>query len=300
MSLMASLRNMRAYWFGRLDGKALSKKHASLAYLSPPHFVEELARRYQRSMEALVYRYHRARGRLEAALERVQFQAGALEKVLANQEATPEVFTHMWGEWWRWVFLGVIFAAEMAYNKLAMDTLEVSQMEAYIFSFVATFVVFFMAHESGNQFRKGKTPFAILLVIVPVLMTLAFAQLRFDFTRRMAEINGDPPPSLWALVTLILLGIGLVAFTLYLGYKSPHEGELLLRRYHGLRLKERNLQKRLQMLQLRTQKHLDYLGSRYLEEVASYWRGFSRAWPRWDPAPGFVGGFSKLSPPAVV
>lgn len=299
MSLMASLRNMRAYWFGRADGRVLAKKDASLAYLTAPQFVQELAKRYQRGMESLLHRYQRLRGKLEERLGSVMLQRQELEKLVQTQEATPEVFAHMWAEWGRRVLLGLIFSAEMVYNKLAMDTLELSQMEAYIVSFIATLVIFWMAHEAGNQLRKGKLPLALAMVSFPFFMTLSFAALRFEFTRRMAQIAGDPAPSPWALVALVLLGIGLIAFTFFLGYKTPHEGEILLRRYHALRLRGERLKRRLQALHLRTQRHLSYLLARYQEEVAAYWRGFSRAWPRWDPAPEFVGALPHLESPRL-
>lgn len=299
MSLIASLRNMRAHWFGRMDGKTFSKKDASLAYLNPPQFVQELAKRYQRAMEGLLYRYQRLRGKLEERLGRTVLQRQELEKLVQAQEATPEVFTHMWAEWGRRSLLGLIFAAEMVYNKLAMDTLELSQLEAYIVSFIATLVVFWMAHEAGNQLRKEKLPLSAFMVSFPLLMTLSFAGLRFEFTRRMAQIAGDPPPSPWALVALVLLGIGLIAFTFFLGYKTPHEGELLMRRYHVLRLREEFLKRRLQNLHFRTQRHLNYLLARYQEEVAAYWRGFTRSWPRWDPAPEFVGALPHLEAPRL-
>ncbi|MDM7324671.1 MAG: hypothetical protein P3W93_006775 [Thermus sp.] len=290
---------MRAYWFGRLDGSALAKKHASLAYLTPPRFVDELARRYQRAMESLVHAYQRRRGALEVKLGAITLQRQELEKAVSNQETTPEVFAHMWAEWGRRGLLGLIFAAEMVYNKLAMDTLELSQMEAYIVSFIATLVVFWMAHEAGNILRKGRTAFSIAMISVPLLMTLAFAGLRFDFTRRMAQIAGDPAPSPLALVALVLLGLGLIAFTFFLGYKTPHEGEILLRRHLGLRLKEANLRRRLQILHERTLRHLRYLLYGYQEEVSAYWRGFARSWPRWDPAPEFVGALPSLEVPRI-
>ena len=299
MSVLASLRNMRAYWFGRADGRALAKKDASLAYLTAPQFVQELAKRYQRAMEGLLYRYRRLRGRLEERLSRLVLQRQELEKLVGSQEATPEVFAHMWAEWGRRGLLALIFAAEMVYNKLAMDTLELSQLEAYIVSFIATLVVFWMAHEAGNQFRKGKLPLSLFMASFPLLMTLSFAGLRFEFTRRMAQIAGDPAPTPWALVALLLLGVGLIAFTFFLGYKTPHEGEILMRRYHLLRLREEALKRRLQTLHHRTQQHLNYLLARYQEEVAAYWRGFSRAWPRWDPAPEFVGALPHLEAPKL-
>lgn len=299
MSLIASLRNMRAHWFGRIDGKTFSKKDASLAYLTAPQFVQELAKRYQRGMEGLLYRYQRLRGKLEERLSRVVLQRQELERLVQAQEVTPEVFTHMWAEWGRRGLLGLVFSAEMVYNKLAMDTLELSQMEAYIVSFIATLVVFWLAHEAGNQLRKGKGLLSVLMLALPFLMTLSFAGLRFDFTRRMAEIAGDPPPNAWHLLALILLGLGLIAFTFFLGYRTPTEGELLLRRHHALRLREEALKRRLQTLHLRTQRHLSYLLARYQEEVAAYWRGFSRAWPRWDPAPEFVGALPHLEPPGL-
>ena len=299
MSLIASFRNMRAHWFGRLDGKTFSRKDASLAYLSAPQFVQELAKRYQRSMEALVYRYQRLRGRLEEHLGRVVLQRQELERLVSTQEATPEVFTHMWAEWGRRALLGMVFVAEMVYNKLAMDTLELSQMEAYTVSFIATLVIFWMAHEAGNQLRKGKIPVSVAMVTFPLLMTISFAGLRFEFTRRMAQIAGDPPPTAWALVALLLLGVGLIAFTYFLGYKTPHEVEILMRRYHALRLREESLKRRLQVLHFRTLRHLNYLLARYQEEVAAYWRGFTRSWPRWDPAPEFVGALPHLEAPRL-
>ncbi|MFN4073432.1 MAG: hypothetical protein ACK4G4_08480 [Thermus sp.] len=290
---------MRAHWFGRVDGRTFSKKDASLAYLTAPQFVQELAKRYLAAMESLVYRYQRLRGRLEEQLARVALQRQELEKLVSTQEATPEVFAHMWTEWGRRGLLGLVFAAEMVYNKLAMDTLELSQMEAYIVSFIATLAVFWLSHEAGNQLRQGKAFLSGLMLALPLLMTFSFAGLRFEFTRRMAEINGDPPPVLWALFALLLLGLGLIAFTYFLGYRTPHAVEILMRRYHGLKLREEFLKRRLNNLHLRTQRHLNFLLARYQEETTAYWRGFTRAWPRWDPAPEFVGALPPLEAPRL-
>lgn len=299
MSLLESLRNMRAHGFGRRDAKVLARKHATLAYLAPPPFPQELAERYRRSMEALLYHYQKARAALEDRLLRVRSQRQALERVVGGDEPTPEVFAHMWGEWGRRGLLGMVFLAELVYNKLAMDTLELSQLEAYIVSSIATLVMFWMGHEAGNQYRKGQALLAGLMGAVPLLMAGTFAFLRFEFTRRMAVIAGDPAPGAWTLVALLVLGLGLVAFTFFLGYKTPHERELLMRRYYLLRHKERVLKGRLFHLHERTRRHLDYLAARYREEVAAFWRGFARAWPTWDPAPEFVGALPALEAPRM-
>lgn len=299
MSFLASLRNMRAYWFGRRDGKALAKKHASLAYLTTPPFPQELAQRYRRGMEALLHRYQKLRGRLEARLLHVRSQRQALERVVGADEPTPEVFAHMWFEWGRRGLLGTVFGAELVYNKLAMDTLELSQLEAYVVAGIATLVMFWMGHEAGNQFRKANLPLTLFMAAVPVAMAATFAFLRFEFTRRMAVINGDPSPQAWALVALLVLGLGLVAFTFFLGYKTPHERELLLRRYFALKNRERVLKGRLVFLHEVTRRQVEYQGARFREEVAAYWRGFAKAWPNWDPAPEFVGALPPLEAPRM-
>ncbi|RDI95501.1 hypothetical protein DV704_06360 [Meiothermus sp. QL-1] len=299
MGLLATLRNIRAYWYGGRDSKRLSRKHASLAYLSPPAFPQELAQRYRRAMEALLYRYHRKRAKLEQRLLQVRTQRQALEGVVGKDEPTPEVFAHMWAEWGRRGLITAVFSAELVYNKLAMDTLELSQLEAYVVSAIATLVMFWMGHEAGNQFRKGAYVLASVMGLIPLAMAATFAFLRFEFTRRMALIAGDPAPGTWALVALLVLGLGLVAFTVFLGYKTPHERELLLRRYYLLQNQEKLLSSRLFFLHQQTQRHLDYLGARFREEVAAYWRGFSRAWPNWDPAPEFTGALPPLEPPRL-
>lgn len=296
---MASLRNVRAYWFGRKDAKVLAKKHASLAYLAAPPFPQELAQRYLRGMEALIHHHQGVRSKLETKLFQIQESRKALERVVEGDEPTPEVFAHMWAEWGRRSLLGLVFAAELVYNKLAMDTLELSQIEAYIVSAIATLVMFWMGHEGGNLYRKGHLHMALLLGLLPLLMASTFAFLRFEFTRRMALIAGDPAPGTWALLALVVLGLGLVAFTFFLGYKTPHERELLLRRYFALRQKEQVLKGRIYHLHQRVKRHLDYLGARYREEVAAYWRGFANAWPNWDPAPETVGALPALEAPRL-
>lgn len=299
MGLLPSFRNMRAYWFGRRDGRAFAKKHASLAYLATPPFPQELAQRYRRAMEALLYRYQRQRAKLEDRLLKVRTQRQSLERVVGGDEPTPEVFAHMWGEWGRRGLLGSVFVAELVYNKLAMDTLELSQIEAYIVSSIATLVMFWMGHEAGNHYRKGNYPLALFMGTVPLAMAGTFAFLRFEFTRRMAAIAGDPPPQAWALAALLVLGIGLVAFTFFLGYKTPHERELLMRRYYWLKNKEHMIKGRLNYLHEITRRHLEYEGARYREEVAAFWRGFARSWPNWDPAPEFVGALPALEAPRM-
>lgn len=298
MSQLATLRNVRAYRFGGKDGKAFSKKHASLAYLAVPPFPKELAERYRRAMEALVHRYQAQRGKLEKKLIQVRHLRQAMERVVGQDNPTPEVFVHMWAAWGRYGLLGVVFLAELVFNKLAADTLEVNQLEAYIIAFIATLVMFWMGHEAGNLLRKGNLGMSAAMAVLPVLMAVVFALLRVDFTRRMAQINGDPTSPL-ALPALLLLGLGLVAFTFFLGYRAPHEREVLLRRYLAQRRQEKVLMARMQHLHHKTERQLDYLGTRYREEVAAYWRGFARSWPAWDPAPEFVGALPPLDPPRL-
>jgi len=298
MSLLATLRNIRAYRFGGKDGKAFSKKHASLAYLAVPPFPKELAERYRRAMEALVHRYQAQRGKLEKKLIQVRHLRQAMERVVGRDDPTPEVFVHMLAAWGRYGLLGTVFLAELVFNKLAADTLEVNQLEAYIIAFIATLVMFWMGHEAGNFLRKGNMAMTVIMASFPVFIAVGFAFLRADFTRRMAQINGDPVSPL-VLPALLILGLGLVAFTFFLGYKAPHEREVLLRRYLISKRQEKMLMAKLLHLHYRTQRHMDYLGARYREEVAAYWRGFARAWPAWDPAPEFVGALPALDSPRL-
>lgn len=298
MSLLATLRNMRAYRFGAKDSRAFSKKHASLAYLATPPFPKELAERYHRAMAALIHRYQAQRGKLERRLTQVQHLRQAMERVVGQDNPTPEVFVHMWAAWGRYGLLGTVFLAELVYNKLAADTLEVNQLEAYIIAFIATLVMFWMGHEAGNYLRKGNPGMSVAMAVLPVLVAVSFAFLRVDFTRRMAQISGDPASPL-ALPALLVLGLGLVAFTFFLGYRAPHEREVLLRRYLGQKRQEKLLMARMRHLHHRTEQHLDYLLARYREEVAAYWRGFARSWPAWDPAPEFVGALPPLDPPRL-
>ncbi len=263
-----------------------------------PPFPKELAERYRRAMEALVHRYQARRAKLEKRLLQVRHMRQAMERVVGQDTPTPEVFVHMLASWGRYALLGVVFLAELVYNKLAADTLEVNQLEAYIVAFIATLVMFWMGHEAGNFLRKGNPVMTVAMAVLPVLMAVAFAFLRVDFTRRMAEINGDPQNPL-ALPALLMLGLGLVAFTFFLGYRAPHEREVLLRRYLEHRSREKALMAKLLHLHHGALRHLDYLGARYREEVAAYWRGFARAWPTWDPAPEFVGALPPLDPPRL-
>ncbi|MEZ0347615.1 MAG: hypothetical protein ABWJ90_03775 [Thermus sp.] len=299
MPLLFSLRNMRAYWIGKRDGRSFASKHASLAYLTPSPFPQELAERFRRWTEGLVRRYLRQRARLEERLEVVRHQRKALARVVGQDEPTPEVFAHMWGYAGRYGLLGAVLFAELVYNKLAMDTLELSQLEAYIVASIATLVMFWLGHEAGNQFRKGNLPMALGMAVLPALMAVSFAVLRTEFTRRMAQINGDPLPSPWALPALLVLGLALVAFTFFLGYKSPHEREALMRKLFLTARKERRLAERLAALHRHTERTLDQLLAHYREEVAAYWRGFARAWPAWDPAPEFVGFVPPLNRPEL-
>jgi hypothetical protein len=298
MSPLATLRNIRANFFGKRDGKAFSKKHASLAYLTVPPFPKELAERYRRALEAHLHRYQAKRARLEEKLIQVRHLRQSLERVVGQDEPTPEVFSHMLAFGGRYALMGLIFSAELVFNKLAADTLGVNQLEAYIIGFIATLIMFWMGHEAGNQFRKGQKVLAGILLSVPLLMAVLFALLRAEFTQRMAQIVGAPA-SHWTLAALIALGLGLVAFTFFLGFKAPHERETLFRRYLMARNREKHLMGRLLFLHRQARKVQDYAMARYREEVAAYWRGFARAWPDWDPAPEFVGALPPLEPPKL-
>ncbi|PZA06183.1 MULTISPECIES: hypothetical protein [unclassified Meiothermus] len=297
--MLTRLRILRAYWIGHRDSKALAKKHASLAYLTPNPYPGQLKERFGHWMEGVVRRYLSRRGHLEERLNQVRHQRKALERIVGQDEPTPEVFAHVWGYAGRYGLLAMVFFAELVFNKLAMDTLELSQMEAYIVAFIATLTMFWLGHEAGNQYRKGHPLLAAGTAVFPVLIAVTFAVLRAEFSRRMAEVQGDPLPSPWTLPALLILGLGLVAFTFFLGYKSPHERESLMRRLFLTARAERRLWARLQALHRSTERTLDQLLAYYREIVAAYWRGFARAWPRWDPAPEFVGYVPPLNRPAL-
>ncbi|WP_337845859.1 hypothetical protein [Thermus sp.] len=290
---------MRAYWIGKREGKGLSRKHASLAYLTPNPFPNELKERFARTLETIKHRYERRRERLEAQLERVQHSRQTLERVVGGMEPTPEAFAHI-GAWaGRSALLLLVFWAEMTYNKLAMDALGLTQAEAWVVAFVATVAMFWMGHEAGNQFRKQNLVLAVPLLLIPLFLAGGFAFLRAAFTAQQVEILHLSLPTQYALPVLLILGIALVAFTFVLGYKSPTEHETLLRRYHDLLRRERLLKRRLQALQHRTERQMAFLHAHYREEVAAYWRGFARAWPQWDPAPEFVGYTPPLEAPPL-
>ncbi|GIW31834.1 MAG: hypothetical protein KatS3mg071_2008 [Meiothermus sp.] len=299
MNLWLTLRNIRAYWIGRREGKKLSRKHASLAYLTPNPFPNELKERFARSMEANKYRYEQQRERLEARLEGVRHGRQTLERVVGAMEPTPEAFAHI-GAWaGRSSLLVMVFGAEMVYNKLAMDALGLTQAEAWVVAFVATVAMFWMGHEAGNQFRKNNLALAAPLLVLPLLLAGAFAFLRAAFTTQQVQILQLTLPTQYALPVLLILGIVLVAFTFVLGYKSPTEHETLLNRYQKLVRQERLLKRRLQAFQFRTERRLGFLHAHYREEVAAYWRGFARAWPQWDPAPEFAGYVPPLETPPL-
>lgn len=297
MGLWLMVRKTRDYFLGRRDGASFSKKHASLAYLTPVAFPKELKERYSRKSEGLVGGYERRRNRLETQLEGIRQERQALERVVGVDEATPEVFGHIWTFWGRLGLLGLVFSAELVYNKLAMDALGLTQIEAWVVSMVATVAMFWMGHEAGNQFKKQNYPLAIPTLIIPLFLAAVLAALRAAFTQQQVEILGLSLPTHLALPALLILGVALVAFTFLLGYKSPTEREMLLRRYFGLLKKERLLGRKLQGLHRSTERRLGLLHAAYREEVSAYWRGFTRAWPAWDPAPASVSLVEPLQSP---
>lgn len=160
--------------------------------------------------------------------------------------------------------------------------------------------MFWMGHEAGNQYRKNKW---VLTAVAPLALSLllawAFAFLRAAFTTQQVQILQLTLPTQYALPSLVILGTALVAFTFFLGYKSPTEHETLLKRYLDLLRRERLLKRRLQAFQFRTERRLGFLHAHYREEVAAYWRGFARAWPQWDPAPEFAGYVPPLETPPL-
>lgn len=294
MGLWLTVRKTRDYFLGKRDGASFSKKHASLAYLTPPALPKELKERYTRKCEGLVGVYERRRNRLETLLEGVRQERLSLERVVGAEEATPEVFGHVWTIWGRNTLLGLVFSAELVYNKLAMDALGLTQLEAWVVSMVATVAMFWMGHEAGNQFKKQNYPLTIPTLIPPLLLAIVLAKLRAAFTQQQVEALGLNLPTHLAFPALLVLGIALVGFTFLLGYKSPTEREILLRRYFGLLGKERRLARRLLGLHQSTKRRLSLLHAAYREEVAAFWRGFARAWPAWDPAPASVGLIEPL------
>ncbi len=299
MSLLASLRAFRAYLLGRRDGRVLARKHASLAYLSPPAFPRQLAERFRRVMETYLTRYQRHRARWMARLVRVSHRRQGLEELVGfGERPGPEALAPPWVTWGRRGLLGAAFSAELVYNKLAMDTLELTQLEAYTAASIATLAMFWMGHQAGKELRQGNRLLA-LMVVVPALLGIVFALLRTEFTRRMAEINGDPPPVAWVPIALVGLGLALVALTFFLGYKSPSEWEERLREYRSLLEREKLLWTRLRELHDRARRTLALLAAQYREEVAAYWRGFARTWPEWDPTPDFLGALPALEMPQL-
>lgn len=299
MGLWLTVRKTRDYLLGRRDGASFSKKHASLAYLNPVAFPKELKERYTRKCEGLVGGYERRRNRLESLLEGARQQRLLLERVVGVEEATPEVFGHIWTLWGRYNLLGLVFSAELVYNKLAMDALGLTQIEAWVVSMVATVAMFWMGHEAGNQFKKQNYPLAIPTLVIPLLLAIVLAALRAAFTRQQVEVLGLNLPTHLALPALLVLGVALVAFTFLLGYKSPTEREILLRRYFGLLRREKLLSRKLVGLHQNTERRLGLLHAAYREEVSAFWRGFARAWPAWDPAPASVGLVEPLQGPPL-
>ena len=294
--MLNGFRVLRSYWVGRRDGKALSRKHASLAYLTPNPYPEQLKEWFRRWMEGLARRYLAKRAKLEERLALVRHQRKALEKVVGQDEPTPEVFG---GYHFRYGLLGLVFLGEAYYNKMAMDTLEMNQLEAFIIGAVATIGLFWLGHAAGNEYRKGNLPLSLILGIPPLLVVILFAALRFSWTQRMAAIHGNPAPSIYGFLALMAIGLLLVSLTFYLGYRSPHEREVLLRRLFLTAQKERRIWERLRGLNRGAERALDHLLAHYRENVAAYWRGFARAWPQWDPAPEFVGHIPPLTRPAL-
>ncbi|GAA6756805.1 hypothetical protein Thermus77420_22810 [Thermus thalpophilus] len=290
------LRILRSYWVGHRDSKALSRKHASLAYLTPNPYPEQLKEGFCRWMEGVGRRYFRKRARLEERLQIVRHQRKSLEKIVGQDEPTPEVFG---GFGLRYALLGGVFLGEAFYNKMAMDTLGMNQLEALFIATVATIAIFWMGHAAGNEYRKGNRPLSVLLGLPPLLMVIFFAALRFDWTQRMATLHGSLPPSFYGFLALLGIGLALVGLTFYLGYRSPHEREVLLRKLFLTARKERKLWNRLQALDRNLEKVLEYLLAHYRENVAAYWRGFARSWPQWDPAPEFVGHIPPLNRPTL-
>lgn len=299
MSLWLAIRKTRTYWLGRGDGRTFSRKHATLAYLTHSPLPKELKERYTRKCEGLVNGYERRRNRLETLLDGLRQQRQALERVVGVEEATPEVFSHIWAFWGRLGFLNLVFSAELVYNKLAMDALGLTQLEALVVSFVATVAMFWMGHEAGNQFKKKNLTLALPLLILSLLLAAVLAFLRAAFTRQQVEVLGLNLPTQLALPALLVLGVALVTLTFVLGYKSPTEKEVLLRRYFGLLRRERLLSRRLRGLHHSTERRLGLLHAAYREEVSAYWRGFARAWPAWDPVPASVNLVEPLPCPAL-
>jgi hypothetical protein len=226
VNLIATLRDIRAYRFGRRDGRAFARKHASLAYLTAPPFPKELSERYRVAMETDLHRYERRRGNLEHRLQQVRQQRQGLEKAIGQDPVTPEVFAHWQARVGRNVFLVAVFGAELLYNKLAMDTLGIDQLESIAVASIATIAMFWLGHEAGNQYRKTRNPLTLLWLIPPALLAIMLALLRADYSHIIAQIDQLPLPSPWLLnFSLILLGLVLVALTFWLGYKAPHERE---------------------------------------------------------------------------
>ena len=203
------------------------------------------------------------------------------------------------GYHFRYGLLGLVFLGEAYYNKMAMDTLEMNQLEAFIIGAVATIGLFWLGHAAGNEYRKGNLPLSLILGIPPLLVVILFAALRSSWTQRMAAIHGNPAPSIYGFLALMAVGLLLVSLTFYLGYRSPHEREVLLRRLFLTAQKERRIWERLRGLNRGAERALDHLLAHYRENVAAYWRGFARAWPQWDPAPEFVGHIPPLNRPAL-
>lgn len=287
-----ALRKLRSYWLGRYEGWSLARKHADLAYLTPNQFPNELNGRYREAYQAVLKRYEKRRSRLEEDLAAVQHERKALEEVVGDKPPSPAVFHQ--NALARWGGIGLVFVGELFFNKLGLDTMEVSQLEAYILGFTLTLVMFIMGHTAGNQFRKGHKILAIALLALPALLVLALSVLRYNFNAMTAQIRGDPAPSLWTLVFLVLAGLLLIAFTFALGYFSPHDEEILQARLFRARRRERLLWRRLEALQHLTQRRLEGVQAHYSQEVAAYWRGFARAWPRFDPVPEFLGHIPTL------
>ena len=46
--MLNGCRALRSYWVGRRDGRALSRKHASPAYLTPNPYPEQLKEWFRR------------------------------------------------------------------------------------------------------------------------------------------------------------------------------------------------------------------------------------------------------------
>ncbi|WP_051195746.1 hypothetical protein [Meiothermus rufus] len=286
------LRKLRDYWLGRYEGWSLSRKHADLAYLTPNTFPLELAEKYRGGMEALLRRYERQRGRMEERISRLQHEVKTLAEIVGADEKTPAIFTR--SPYLRYGLLGLVFLGEGYFNKLALDALEFSQLEAYVLGLVATLAMFWTGHTSGNLFRQNRNPLGLVLLAVPVLMVMALSLLRYQFTVTHAQVQGIPAPPSWSLPTLLVLGLGLVAMTVLLGYFTPHEREELQRRLFLVQQRERVLRRRLAAFRLQTERLLAQRDAAYRQEANTYWRGFARAWPRFDPAPGFLGHIPPL------